>query len=199
MACGTVGCLAPTWIRTSFADAVPLRDATAKVRTIAAVLPSTAETAVDWTDTSRGKLDKVVLDLLEHLRVSGRFSIVPQDQFEAALSRVAGHPNTRPGSGVSDADRTALLLKAGALVEADAILSVRGKWESGLSLGESLPGQPELTRRFEIMLLGTGRGRPIWRQEVVAVIDEGMILPQESTVRRVVVSRLADHLLDTLP
>jgi len=193
-----LGMYFPTSIETELAVKAPLRGSATNVQAIVVVLPSSLEQTFGFPDASRGKLDRVGLDVGEHVQKSGRFTVVSQAQYQPALAAQRQGPNVRSGGIVPDAERKAAILTAARLVNADAVLLLEGAWESAANLGNVAFGRPEYTRQLVLTLVATASGQTIWYQEATAVIHEGIAIPQEPAVRETVVADVAENFLRTV-
>ena len=149
------------------------------------------------TDSSRGKLDKVGMELRERLQQSGRFTVVTPDQYRTALATSTAAAvcitNYHPDPLWKDH-----VLHGARAVNADGVLLLHGKWESGVSLGEGSFGRKEYKRQLGMSLLATGSGKLVWYQEATAIIREGIALPQEEDIRKPLVHYLVLNFLQTI-
>jgi hypothetical protein len=193
----SLGMLFPTSIGAELREETPLRVPAPQVRTIAIALPSMLEQILLLPDPSRGKLDKVALDIAERLEDSERFKIVSTDQFQTALAAQRPEPDSLRVSLTEPDSRTAIL-KAAQQVGADAVLLFEGRWESPLSLGNIQFGRPEFKRQVTMTLVATASSAPIWHQQATAIVNEGIATPQEPAIRRAVASSLAKNFLQTI-
>ena len=195
----SLGMFFPTSIDAELDEKTPLRGPVSDIRTIAIALPSMLEANVALPDSSRGKLDKVALDIGEQLEDSKRFAIVSRDQFQAALADQRREPDSLlVSTALTEADQMSAILKAARQVRADAVLMFDGKWETPLSLGDIKFGRPEFKRQVTMTLVAAGSGQTIWHQEATVVINESIATPQEPAMRRAVASRLTKDFLSTL-
>lgn len=193
-----LGMYFPTSIDTELAVDAPLRGSAEHIQTIAIVLPSSLEEQFSLPDASRGKLDRIGLDMGERLHKSGRLTVVSQPQYQAALAAQRRMLSVRPSQAMSDRERTEAILNAARLVKADGVLLLDGTWESAVNLGTVSFGRPEYRRLLTLALIEVPSGQTIWYQEAAAVIHEGMAVPQEPAVREAVVADVAENLLRTL-
>lgn len=193
-----LGMYFPTSMDIELAVKAPLRGSAVDIRTVAIVLPSSLEEQFSLPDASRGKLDQVGLAMGERLQKSGRFTIVSQTQYQAALATQRRTARSQPSSPMSDRERTEAILNAARLIKADGVLLFEGSWESAANLGTVSFGRPEYRRLLTLTLLEAQSGQTIWYQEATAVIHEGIAVPQESAVREALVANVADNFLQTL-
>nr|MBI3612320.1 hypothetical protein [Nitrospirota bacterium] len=193
-----LGMYFPTSMEIEMAVKAPLRGSAADIRTMAIVLPSSLEEQFSRPDASRGKLDQVGVAIGERLQQSGRFTIVSQPQYQAALATQRRLARPQAGSPMSDRERAEAILNAARLVKADGVLLFEGSWESAANLGTVSFGRPEYRRLLTLTLLETHSGQTIWYQEATAVIHEGIAVPQEPAVREAVAADVADNFLQTL-
>ncbi|TAJ10338.1 MAG: hypothetical protein EPO61_02570 [Nitrospirae bacterium] len=193
-----MGMYFPTSMDIELAVKTPLRGPATDTRTIAIVLPSSLEEQFSLPDASRGKLDQVGLAMGERLQQSGRFTIVSQTQYQAALSAQRRMAPSQAGSPMSDRDRTESILNAARLVKADGVLLFDGSWESAANLGTVSFGRPEYRRLLTLTLLEAHSGQTIWYQEATVVIHEGIAVPQEPAIREALVADVTDNFLRTL-
>ncbi|MBM4133338.1 MAG: hypothetical protein FJ245_06160 [Nitrospira sp.] len=193
-----LGMYLPTSIDTDLAVQAPLRGSATDIRTIGIVLPSSLEEQFGLPDASRGKLDRVGLDMGERLQKSGRFTVVSHTQYQAALKTQRRLAGSQAGIPMSDRERTEAILNAARLVKADGVLLVEGSWESAANLGTVSFGRPEYRRSLTLTLLEAHSGQTIWYQEATAIIHEGIAVPQEPAVREALVADVADNFLQTL-
>ncbi len=193
-----MGMYFPTSMDIELAVKAPLRGAAADIQTMAIVLPSSLEEQFGLPDASRGKLDQVGLAMGERLQKSGRFAIVSQTQYQAALAAQRRTARSQPGGPISDRERTEAILNAARLVKADGVLLFDGSWESAANLGTVSFGRPEYRRLLTLTLLDARSGQTIWYQEATAVIHEGIAVPQEPAVREAVAADITDNFLQTL-
>jgi len=196
------GCLLcsflPATIDTELSIKAPLRGSAKEIHTIAVVPPSRLETLFVLPDASRGKLDKVGLELSEHLQQSGKLSIASPVLYDAALSEQRRGTDVRITGAPSETERNAAILKAARAVNADAVLLLNGKWESAVSLGDQMCGRQEFKRFLSVTLVDARSGETVWYQEAIAIIHEGMVIPLEPEIREAVVSEVTKNLLQTM-
>lgn len=192
-----LGFFFPNSVSVELAEQSPLRGSASGIHTIAIASPSALETYVGLPDSSRGKLDKVGMEIRERLQQSGRFTVVTPDQYRTALATstaaAARITNYNPDPFWKD-----YVLRGARAVNADGVLLLHGKWESGVSLGEGSFGRKEYKRQLGMSLLATGSGKVVWYQEATAVIREGIVLPQEEDIREPLVHFLVLNFLQTV-
>ena len=193
-----LGMYFPTSIDTELAVKAPRRGSATDIRTIAIILPSSLEEQFGLPDASRGKLDRVGVDMGERLQKSGRFTVVSHMQYQAALTTQRRLARSQAGIPMSDRERTEAILNAARLVKADGVLLFEGSWESAANLGTVSFGRPEYLRLLTLTLLEAHSGQTIWYQEATAIIHEGIAVPQEPAVREALVAEVADNFLQTL-
>jgi O6-methylguanine-DNA--protein-cysteine methyltransferase len=193
-----MGMYFPTSIDTELAVKAPLRGSAAQIQTIAIALPSNLEEHFNLADASRGKLDRVGLDLGERLHKSGRLTIVSPTQYQAALADQRRAAYGQRGRAISDRERTEAIVNAAKSVKADGVLLLDGSWESANNLGTVSFGRPEFRRLLTLSLIAVPSGETVWYQEATAVIREGLAVPQEPAVREAIAADVADNLLQTL-
>lgn len=196
------GCLfcmfLPTTIDTELSTKTPLRGPAKEIHTIAVVPPSRLEALFVLPDPSRGKLDKVGIELSEHLQQSGKFAVASPTLYDAALTEQRRAIDVRITGTPPAAERNAAILKAARGVQADAVLLLDGKWESAVTLGDQVCGRQEFKRSLTVTLVDARSGETVWYQEATAIIHEGMVIPQEPDIREAVVSEVAKNFLQTL-
>jgi hypothetical protein len=193
----SLGMLFPASIDAELKEDTPLQRPAPDIHRIAVALPSLLEATLLLPDPSRGKLDRVALDVAERLEDSERFKIVPTDQFQTALAAQGPEPDSLRVS-LTEPDPWTAILTAARQVGAEAILMFEGRWESPLSLGDITFGRPEFRRQVGMTLVDVRTGQTIWHQKATAVISEGIAVPQESAMRRAVASALTKNFLKTV-
>jgi len=192
-----LGFFFPNSIGVELAEQSPLRESASGIHTIAIALPSTLETYVGLPDSSRGKLDKVGIDVKERLEQSGRFIVVTPDQYKAGLAT-----STAAAVRITNYNPDPLwkdyVLQGARAVNADGILLLHGKWESSISLGEGSFGRKGYRRQLGMSLLATSSGKVVWYQEATAVIHEGISLSRDEEIREPLVHYLVLNFLQTI-
>ena len=192
-----LGFFFPNSVAVELAEQSPLRESAAGIHILAIALPSSLETYVGLPDSSRGKLDKVGIDIKERLQQSGRFTVVTPDQYRTALAT-----STAAADRITNYSPDPLwkdyLLKGARAVNADGVLLLHGSWETGVSLGEGRFGRKEYKRQLGMSLLATSSGKVVWYQEATAIIREGIALPQEEDIRDPLVHYLVLNFLQTI-
>ena len=192
-----LGFFFPNSVSVELAEQSPLRESASGIHKLAIASPSALETYVGLPDSSRGKLDKVGMEIRERLQQSGRFTVVTPDQYRTALAASTAAAvritNYHPDPLWKD-----YVLHGARAVNADGVLLFHGKWESGVSLGEASFGRKKYKRQLGVSLLATGSGKVVWYQEATAVIREGIALPQEEDIREPLVHYLVLNFLQTI-
>lgn len=191
------GMLFPASIDVELKEEAPLHGPVPEIRKLAVVLPSMLEEILLLPDPSRGRLDKMALDIAGRLEDNGRYTIVATDQFRTALAAQRPEPDSLRVS-LMESDPNTAILNAARQAGADAILMFEGRWESPLSLGDITFGRPEFRRQVVMTLVDTGAGRTLWRQQTTAIITEGIAPPQEPAIRRAVASALTRNFLQSI-
>jgi len=191
-----LGMYFPSSVSVELTTPSPLQGPAPSMRTLAVTYPLTSESFAGLTDSSRGKLDLMAIELAEHLQQSGRFTMITPAQYQAALAGQPGGP--RPDLVPTDAERKAALVAGARSVKADGLILLQGKWESPVATGEEFFGRPEYRRRVVVSLIATATGETVWSQEAVAVAHEGIALLTEEELRKPVVARVAKNFLETI-
>jgi hypothetical protein len=191
------GMFFPSSIDVELTEDTPLRGPATEIRRIAVALPSAVEATLSLSDPSRGKLDRVALDIAERLEESGQFKIVLADEFRSALAAQRPEADSLRVS-LTEPDPWAGILKAARQVGAEAVLTFEGHWESPLTLGDIRFGRPEFKRHVAMMLVDAATGQTIWFQKATAEVSEGIALPQEPSIRRAVARVLTRDFLRTI-
>lgn len=192
-----LGFFFPNSVGVELAKESPLRGSASGIHTLAIALPSKLETYVALPDSSRGKLDKVGIDIRDRLQQSGRFTVVTPDQYEMALA-MSTEAAVRITNYSPDPLWKEYILKGARAVNADGVLLLHGNWESGISLGEGSFGRKQYKRQLGMSLLATRSGELVWYQEATAVVREGIALSQEKDIRDPVVHYLVLNFLETI-
>jgi O6-methylguanine-DNA--protein-cysteine methyltransferase len=194
---GCLGAFFPTSIDVELKEETPLKAPVPEIRRIAVVLPSVVEALLNVPDPSRGKLDRVALDIAGRLEESERVKIVSADQFRAALADLRPEADSLKVA-LTDADPWGKVYQAARRTGAEAVLVFEGQWESPLTLGDTGFGRSEFKRQVGMALVDAGTGHTIWYQKAAAEITEGMVIPQEPPIRRAVASALTTNLLRSI-
>ena len=192
-----LGFFFPNSVSVELAEQSPLRESALGIHTLAIALPSTLETYVGLPDSSRGKLDKVGIEIRERLQQSGRFIVVTPDEYKIALAT-----STAAAVRITNYSPDPLwrdyLLQGARAVGADGVLLLHGKWESGVSFGGGSFGRKEYKRQLGMSLVATSSGKVVWYQEATAVIREGIVLSQEKDIREPLAHYLVLNFLQTI-
>ena len=191
------GMFLPSSLEVELGEPTPLRAPASEIQRLAIALPSTVETLTGVTDSSRGKLDSIALEVAERLPRTGRISLVPMNEFHAALAK-SRPQDFRAGSSMSEAQWKEYVLKAAASVKADGVILLHGNWDSPLNLGKMIVGRGEYKRQVGMSVVAAKTGETLWSQRATVNVEEGFTLPPEEQIRSPVVSRLVQNLLDTL-
>lgn len=191
-----LGMYFPSSVSVELTTPSPLQRPAPSMRTLAVTYPMASEALAGLTDSSRGKLDLMALELAERLQQSGRFTMITPAQYQAALAVQPAGP--RPDRVPTDAERKAALVAGAKSVKADGLILLHGKWESPVATGEEFLGRPEYRRRVVVSLIATATGETVWSQEAVAVAHEGIALLTEEDLRKPVVAHVAQNLLETI-